>query len=71
LAIDYVPGVYRLMRIPSAAVDYFTHPTLYRCDNTLTDLADSGLAVPPLDSYAQNLVDFMRDHPAIGSEAMV
>ncbi len=69
-AIDHVPGVYRVMQIPSAAVDYFAHPTLYTCANTLTDLAGSGVQVPSLPSYIDRLVDFMRRHPGIGSRPM-
>jgi len=32
-AIDNVPGVYALMRIPSSAIDYFAHPTRYDTRN--------------------------------------
>jgi thioester reductase-like protein len=69
-AIDHLPGVYRLMRIPSAAVDYFVHPTTYDTSNSQTDLAGSGIAPPPLSSYVQAMVDFARAHPEIGSSAM-
>ncbi|HUP62448.1 MAG TPA: SDR family oxidoreductase [Thermoanaerobaculia bacterium] len=70
-ALQYVPGVYRLMRIPAAAVDYFVHPTLYDTTNCTTDLAGSGIAAPPLRAYAPRLVEFVRAHPEIGSAAMV
>ena len=70
-AIDYVPGVYRLMQIPSASIDYFVHPTFYDTANTQADLAPIGLAVPPLRSYLPALVEFMKAHPEVGSEAMV
>ena len=69
-AIDYLPGVYRLMRIPSAAVDYFVHPTTYDTSNSRTDLAGSGIAAPPLQSYVGAMVAFARSHPEIGSSAM-
>jgi thioester reductase-like protein len=69
-AIDYVPGVYRLMQIPSSAVDYFVHPTRYSCDNTVADLEGSGLMVPPFPTYVQRLVDFVKSHPNVGSAAM-
>lgn len=68
--IDRVPGVYRLMQIPSAAIDYFVHPTHYPCANTLAALEGSGLKVPPLASYVDRLVEFVRNHPDIGSKAM-
>lgn len=70
-ALQYVPGVYRLMRIPPAAVDYFVHPTTYDTTRATTDLAGSGIAAPGLRDYAQNLVAFARAHPEIGSAAMV
>ena len=70
-ALQYVPGVYRLMRIPAPAVDYFVHPTRYDTTNTTTDLAGSGIAAPRLVDYAPRLVDFVRAHPEIGSAAMV
>jgi nucleoside-diphosphate-sugar epimerase len=70
-ALQYVPGVYRLMRIPPAAVDYFVHPTEYDTSNATADLAGSGIAAPSLRDYAPRLVDFVRAHPEIGSAAMV
>jgi thioester reductase-like protein len=69
-AIDRVPGVYRLMQIPSAAIDYFVHPTLYTYASTLADLEVSGVKVPPLPTYVDRLVDFVRRHPGIGSSPM-
>jgi len=70
-ALRHVPGMYRLMRIPPAAVDYFVHPTLYDTTNTTTDLAGSGVVAPGLREYAPRLVDFWRAHREIGSAAMV
>lgn len=70
-AIDYVPGVYRVMRIPSAAVDYFVHPTSYDTRQATGDLAGSGISAPPLASYIDRLVAFVRAHPEVGSAAMV
>ena len=70
-ALQYVPGVYRLMRIPPAAVDYFVHPTEYDTTNATTDLAGSDIAAPGLREYAPRLVEFARKHPEIGSAAMV
>ena len=66
-ALDHVPGMYRLMRIPSAAVDYFVHPTLYDTTNTRRDLT---IPVPHLRDYLPRLIEFVRAHPEIGSEAM-
>jgi len=70
-ALQYVPGVYRLMRIPPAAVDYFVHPATYDTTNATTDLAAAGIVAPRLRDYAPKLVEFARAHPEIGSAAMV
>ena len=70
-SLQYVPGVYRLMRIPPAAVDYFVHPTTYDTSHATADLAGSGITAPNLRAYAAKLVDYVRAHPEIGSAAMV
>ena len=70
-AIDHVPGVYRLMGIPSSAIDYFVHPTHYCCEQTVTDLEGSGISAPAFPDYIDTLVRFLKAHPEIGSEAMV
>lgn len=70
-ALDYLPGAQRLMQIPSAAVDYFAHPTHYTTHNTERDLSGTGLEVPRLQSYLPTLIQFVRDHPDIDSAAMI
>lgn len=70
-ALAHVPGVYRLMRIPPEAVDYFVHPTHYLTDHMREDLAGSGIEPPSFPSYVDRLVAFMRAHPEIGAAAMV
>lgn len=69
-AIDRIPGVYRLTGIPSAAVDYFAHPTHYATQHAATDLAGSGVAVPAFDTYADKLVRYMRTHPEVARRGM-
>lgn len=66
-AIDHLPGVYRLLRIPAAAVDYFVHPTLYDTANAQRDLP---LRVPRFADYAGHLVEFAVAHPEIGASPM-
>jgi nucleoside-diphosphate-sugar epimerase len=66
-AIDRIPGVYRLMRIPSAAIDYFVHPTTYDTTNAQRDLR---LRVPRLSEYAERLVAFAEGHPEISASGM-
>jgi nucleoside-diphosphate-sugar epimerase len=70
-ALQYVPGVYRLLRIPPPAVDYFVHPTTYDTSHTTRDLEGSGISAPRLRDYAARLVEFARAHPEVGSRAMV
>jgi hypothetical protein len=70
-SLNYVPGVYRLMRIPADAVDYFVHPTTYDTAHATADLASAGITAPRFRDYAPKLVDFVRAHPEIGSAAMV
>jgi thioester reductase-like protein len=69
-SLAHVPGLYRLMRIPPEAVDYFAHPTIYLTEHCRADLADSGIEAPPFGSYVDRLVEYMRSHPEVGSEAM-
>ena len=70
-SLQYVPGVYRLLRIPPTAVDYFVHPTLYDTTNSTADLAGSRIVAPRLRDYMPRLVEFWRAHREIGSAAMV
>jgi hypothetical protein len=56
-----------MLRIPSAAVPYFTHPTAYDTTNARRDL---GFAPPRLAEYLPRLVEFAREHPEIGAAAM-
>lgn len=69
-AIEHVPGVYRLLRIPAPAVDYFVHPTRYDTTAARAALADSGIRVPRFADYADRLVRFVREHPEVASAAM-
>ena len=69
-SIEKVPGVYKVMRIPSDAVDYLTHPTHYLTDNQ-RDLQGSGISCPSVPSYLPTLVEFMRKNPDISAKAMI
>ncbi|MGZ4665057.1 MAG: SDR family oxidoreductase [Frankiaceae bacterium] len=70
-AINHVPGVEKLMKIPASSVDYLTHPTHYDTALTTPVLAKLGIECPPLPSYVDALVAFYRAHPDISSAAMV
>jgi thioester reductase-like protein len=71
MAIERVPGVYRLLRIPAPMIDYFVHPTRYDTRNAQADLAGSGIACPPLASYVDRMVAFVRENPGVGATPMV
>jgi hypothetical protein len=69
-AIERVPGVYRLMQIPSSLVDYMAHPTHYFNRATRAELAAGGIEAPRFADYAPRLADFVRQNLALGSAAM-
>jgi thioester reductase-like protein len=71
-SLEKVWPIKAYMKIEPAAVDYVTtHPTFYTCENTLKDLAGTGIACPPIESYIKTLVSFMLAHPDISPRAMV
>lgn len=70
-AIDHLPGVYRLLEIPSSVIDYYLHPTFYDTAQANADLGELGIRCPRLADYLPRLVDFMKRHPEIASGAMV
>ena len=59
-----------MLRIPAAAVPYFTHPTTYDTTNAQRALARSGISVPSFRDYAPRLVEFFRAHREIGAAGM-
>lgn len=70
-SLAYVPGLEAFMGIEPESVEYFALPTRYSCENTLADLAGSGISCPSFADYVHNLVAFVRKHPEIPSAAMV
>jgi thioester reductase-like protein len=71
LALGTVPGLERLLGLPPELLDYFDTPTTYATTNTTADLAGTGVACPPFESYARRLLSFMVAHPEIDASAMV
>jgi thioester reductase-like protein len=69
-AIEKVPGVYRLLRIPAPLIDYFVHPTSYDTRNAAEGLSGSGIACPPFTAYVDRLVAFVRAHREVGAAPM-
>lgn len=56
--------------VEPATIDYFDHPTRYRCPNAREALAGTGVSVPPFESYVDRLVVFARENPAVGDSPM-
>ncbi len=69
-ALDRIPGVYPLLRIPSASIDYFVQPTRYDVRQASADLAGTGVACPPFAEYLPRLVAYWRAHREVGAQAM-
>ncbi|PHQ38714.1 Male sterility domain-containing protein [Halorubrum persicum] len=57
--------------VEPATIDYFDHPTRYRCPNARDALAGTGVSVPPFESYVDRLVAFARENPDVGDDPMV
>jgi thioester reductase-like protein len=70
-AMEHLPSLKRWMDIEPQAFPYFSHPTNYASKNTRRDLAGSGIACPPLASYIDQIIAYVRRHPDIPSSAMV
>ncbi|SFR54840.1 SDR family oxidoreductase [Halogeometricum limi] len=66
-----VERVRRWTGVDPAVVPYFTHPTRYVCPNARRDLAGTGVSPPAFGAYARTLVEYVRDHPDVPSDAMV
>ena len=66
-----MPFVEQLLGFPEEALAYFAHPTIYDTTHATTDLATVGLSCPSFLDYAPNMIDFVRAHPDVSSQAMV
>jgi thioester reductase-like protein len=69
--IERVPGVDRVLQIPSTLVDYMVHPTHYSTRDSAVDLGRVGLTAPRFVDYAPRLVEFVRQHLDMSAAAMV
>lgn len=56
-----LPVLERLARPQRAAISYVNHLALYNCHNTLARLEGTGVRCPPLLSYLDTLVDYVRE----------
>ncbi len=60
--LQTIPGVERLSRTQRQAIDYTNSMTFYNSFNTTEALRTTQLSCPPLQSYADNLVAYVRKH---------
>jgi ferredoxin-NADP reductase len=58
------------VEVEPATIDYFDHPTRYRCPNATEALAGTDVSVPPFESYVDRLVAFARENPDVGADPM-
>lgn len=55
-----LPGVEKLVRPQRAAIGYVNHLAIYNCRNTLELLDGTGIRCPPLTSYLDTLVAYVK-----------
>jgi len=55
------PGIDRLARAPLSFLESFDHPVLYNSRNTMALLADTDIRCPSFDTYADKVVQFVRE----------
>jgi len=56
--------------VEPATIDYFDHPTRYRCPNARAALDGTGVEPPPFESYVDRIVAFARENPSVGDDPM-
>jgi len=56
--------------LKSGGLEYQTWGASFDCTNAVEDLEGSGIECPSFDSYAENLVEFVRENPDIDEGAM-
>jgi thioester reductase-like protein len=59
-ALLKLPGLERLTREQRAAIAYVNHLAFYSTRHTLELLDGSGIRSPPIDSYLDNLIEYVR-----------
>jgi len=63
-------GVGHYLGIAPELIDYFDHPSRYDSRHTQAALAGTGISCPSLPDYAPKMVEYMRRHQDVRSEAM-
>ncbi len=57
-----LPLLERVARPQRAAISYVNHLAIYNCHNTLELLDGTGISCPPLSTYLDKLVAYVRDY---------
>ena len=60
-ALLKVPGLERLTREQRMAIAYVNHLSFFASRNTLELLDGTGIRCPPIESYLDNLIEYVRD----------
>lgn len=63
-----LPFLEKLARPQRAAINYVNHLTLYNCHGTLELLDGTGIRCPPLATYLDKLVEYVREYYRRGRE---
>jgi hypothetical protein len=56
-----VPGLERLTREQRMAIAYVNHLSFFGSRNTLELLDGSGIRCPPIESYLDNLMEYVKE----------
>ena len=56
--------------VKSGGLEYQTWSASFDCSNTIEDLEGSDVEFPRFEDYAENLVEFVRENPDVGDDAM-
>jgi nucleoside-diphosphate-sugar epimerase len=59
------PGAPKITGLPHSAVPYFFLEQAYDTTRTQELLAPHGIQCPPFPTYAEALIEFVRQHPAL------
>lgn len=57
-----LPGIEKISRPQRAAITYVNHLAIYNCHNTLELLDGTGIRCPPLATYLDKLVTYVKAH---------
>ncbi len=57
-----IPGLERFIRQQRQAVEYVNHLAIFNSHNTLELLDGTGVRCPPLSSYLDRLIEYVRSH---------